>query len=454
MSAPSVSSLGIGTGVDLQNMLSKIMEAERAPLRAVDGRINTTNSRISLFGSLNAKLDTLKSAAETLAFPSRLSAIKANSSDTASVTATAAFNATAGIYQTRVTQLAAAQKSFTNEYAANTTFSAGELKFNVGTNPEATINIADAATLADVAASINSANIGVRATVVTTSSDTQRMVMTGQTTGNGNGFTLTSTAAPSGGQASLAAFDTTPGLARSNAQNALMTVDGIEVRSSTNTFSSAISGLTLTAVKVQTESSTVTVQNDPEAIVKAVQAFVDAYNDVATLIRDNSNYNAATKTAGAFNGDNAARSVINFLGNARTSLPAALSGAPLQSLASIGIQIQQDGKLRLDSGKLTQEISKSTTAVSNVIQAYGKQFADSVTNMQSQDGVVGNRVNSLKNALTRFNENREAVQNRMELIEKRYRSQFTALDKFVNSMQTTSGYLGQQLAALTNSSSR
>lgn len=454
MSTTSVSSLGIGTGVDLQNMLTKIMEAERTPLKALDSKITSTNSKISLFGSLNAKLDALKSAAETLAYPSRMSAVKASSSDTASLTATAAFNATVGMYETRVTQLAYAQKSFSAEYATGTTFSAGELKFTVGSNPETTVNVADGATLSDVAASINNAKIGVRATVVTTSSGAQRMVMTGDATGAGKGFTLTSTATASGAQASLADFDTTtPGLARTNAQNALMTVDGIEVSSSTNTFTGAVTGLTLTAVAVQTQSSTVTVKNDPDTIVNAAKAFVEAFNEVAKLIKDNASYNASTKTAGGFNGDNVTRSVLSMLGNVRTSIPTSLSGATLQSLSSIGIQIQQDGKLKLDTSKLTAEISNAPAAVTSVLQAYGTKYAETVTSMQSTTGIVGNRISSLKNTLTRFNENRESLELRMELVEKRYRAQFTALDKYVSSMQTTSGYLGQQLATLSASSS-
>ena len=62
---PTTTSLGVGAGLDLQSMLTKLMDAERAPLRALDSKITATNTKISLYGTLKSKLDAFKSAAET-----------------------------------------------------------------------------------------------------------------------------------------------------------------------------------------------------------------------------------------------------------------------------------------------------------------------------------------------------------------------------------------------------
>ena len=75
------SSLGVGAGVDLQSILTKLMAVERAPIDALNTKITSTNSTISLYGSLKSKLDSLASAADTLRFPSRLSALSATSAD-------------------------------------------------------------------------------------------------------------------------------------------------------------------------------------------------------------------------------------------------------------------------------------------------------------------------------------------------------------------------------------
>jgi len=454
----SVSSLGIGTGVDLQNMLSKILAAERAPISRIDAQISSAKSKISVYGTLNSKLDSLKTAAETWEFPSRLSAVSASSSEASVLSASAGFNAAIGSYAMEVTQLASAQKSYSEAYAAGTTFGAGNIEITVGTGTAVTVPVNEGATLLEVSASINNAKAGVTATVVTTGDGSQRMILTGERTGAGNGFSLTSSSTPLGGgqpllavaemdETEIAAANALDGLMRSSAKDAMMKIDGIQVTSSTNTFASAIEGLSLTAAKEG--SSTVTVQNDKAKITSAVQAFVDGYNGVASTIKSNSSYDAATKTGQAFSGDSAARSVLSVLGSIRTTVPGELSSANLKALYDIGITIQQSGQLTLDTTKLEKAINDSPNDVTNLMQAFGKEFSTAITNLQNTDGVIGSRVASLNSSVSRFNISKENMEARIELVEKRYRAQFTALDKYVNSMQTTSGYLGQQLAMFT-----
>lgn len=452
----SVSSLGIGTGVDLQNMLTKILAAERAPITRIDAQISSAKSKISVYGTLNSKLDSLKTAAETWQFPSRLSAVGATSSDTKVLTASASFNAAVGSYTMEVTQLASAQKSYSDAYAAGTTFAAGNIEISVGGGSPINIAIDAGSTLTQVSAQINGAKAGITATVVTTGDGSQRMILSGDKPGTANSFTLTSTAVPSSGQplevavmndADIAIANAADGLMRSSAKDAAMKIDGIAVTSSTNTFSTAIQGLTLTAASLGT--SNITVKTDTAKITSAVQAFVDGYNEVAKVIKSNSSYDAATKTGQALSGDSAARSVMSALGSARNTVPAELSGANLTALHQIGITIQQSGELKLDAAKLEKAISETPNDVTNLMQAFGKEFASTITNLQSSSGTIGNRISSLNDSVSRFNVSKESMEVRISLVEKRYRAQFTALDKYVNSMQTTSGYLGQQLAMFT-----
>lgn len=443
----TTSSLGIGTGVDLQSMLTSIINAERAPIRALDTKIAATNSKISLYGTLKSKLDALKTAADTLQFPSRLSALSATSSETTVLTASANYTAAVGSYGMEVTQLAGNQKNFTTAYTAGSTFGPGDINFTVGGAAAATITLTGAASsLQDVSAAINNAKVGVTATVITDDTGKQRMILTGDKSGASNTFSMTSTLTASGSQASLASFDTTTvGLNRTLAQDAKMKVDGIIISSTTNTFSN-IGGLTLTAVKLGT--SNVTVQNDSTKITTAAQAFVDSYNAVVTLIKSNSSYNATTKVAQAFSGDNATRSVLTTLGSARTTVPADLSSANLKTLSSIGIVIQQTGLLSLDSAAINTAVNTSPSDVVSALNAYGKAFSDQVTSMLASSGMVTTRVNSLDTSVRHFQESQDKLEVRVALVEKRYRAQFTALDKLVSSMQTTSSYLTQQIAQL------
>jgi len=440
----TTSSLGIGTGVDLQGMLKSIMSAERAPITALDTKITAANSKISVFGTLKSKLDTLQSAAETLQFPSRLSAVTAESSDSSVLGSSAAFTATPGSYQAVVTQLAKAQKNVSTGYGTSTTFGPGNLDFTVGGTPAASITFEAGMTLEQVSTRINGAKIGVTATLINTSDGNQRMVLTSDKSGASNGFSLEATSLlPATSGIGLTTFD---GGYAQVAQDAKMTLDGLEISSSTNTFASSVSGLTLTAVKEGT--STITVKNDESKITSAVQAFVDAYNAVTTTIKTNSTYNAATKTAQAFSGEASIRSVQNGLSDTRTLIPPELSTGNITKLSDLGISVQQTGLLTLDKAKLTAAIGTSASAVTNALSAYGKSFSEKIAGMLDSGGVFTNRVSSLNSSVTRFKDNQANLEVRVALVEKRYRAQFTALDKLVSSMQSTSSYLTQQLASL------
>lgn len=447
----SVSSLGVGSGLDLESMVTKLMSAERAPIDALTTKITSAQTKISLFGTLSTKLSALQTAADTLQFPSRLAATKATSGDTSIVTATSAFGATAGTYGIEVTQLASAQKSFTQEYTAGTTFAPGSLSFTVAGTPAASIDLNEVGktsyTLDEVRDKINAAKIGVTATVVNTSSGGQRMILTSDNSGATNGFSLTSGLTASGGQANLdgANFDTTTlGLARASAQNGLIKIDGVEVSSATNVFTN-IAGLSITASKVSTPgvATSLKVETDNDKVVSAVKALVDAYNGIASTIKSNSAYNSATKTAQPLNGDFAARTISSGLSGTLTTVPAELASATYKTLSELGVSITQTGQLTLDETKLRQALSKSPSDTLTTLQAYGKAFSDSAGGILSSEGVLTKRVSSLNDAVKIYKDNQASLEVRMVAIEKRFRAQFTAMDKLVAQFKSTSSQLTQ-----------
>lgn len=441
----TTSSLGVGSGLDLQTMLTKLMDAERAPIRALDTKITATNSKISLYGTLKSNLDAFRTSALTLEFSSRLSAMTATSSDTSVVGTSAAFTASAGSYAVEVTQLATAQKNVSMGYVTGTTFSGGAIDFTVAGVAAPTITLDPGSyTLQEVSTRINDAAVGVTATVINAAGGEQRLILTSNQTGAANTFSFASTLTPSAAQASLATADPTKG---TTAQDATMTLDGIAVSSSSNQFTSVVTGLTFTAAKLGT--STVSVQNDNAKITAAVQSFVDSYNAVATTIKSNSSYDAATKTAQGFNGDSSARAVLDSLGTARTTVPPALSAATFKTLSELGVTIQQTGLLSLDSSQLATAVATSSTEVIKTLNAYGNTFREAVDTMQNSGGVVSARVQSMKDAIKSFQSNQTTLEYRITLIEKRYRTQFSALDGLVSQMNALSSRLSQTFTAMT-----
>lgn len=456
------SSLGVGTGVDLQNLLTKIMDAERAPVRQLESRITATNTKISSYGTLKSKLDALKTASDTLRFESSLVAKNASSSDASVLTATAGASALNGSYSLEVTQLASVQKSFSSAFNANQTFGAGTLTFSINNNPTAGITIADGSTLQQVGAQINAANVGVKATVIAGADGSQRMVFTSDKTGADQSFTLNSTVpavTPFGGGAavSLGTFDeTTTGLARKIASDASVKIDGIAVNSTSNTFENALPGVSFTVTKASTVDtpavSTLNVSNNDDKIVAAVQAFVDAYNAVSTNVTQNTGYDSVTKTGKAFSGDFAVRSVMDGLNNARLTEPAGVASSSFKTLNDLGISIQQSGALSLDTTKLKEKLAAAPGDVVKTLNAYGESFSSTLSSTLSTGGAFASRVAGLDSSVKRYQDSISALEVRLAQTERRYRAQFTALDKYVSSMQSTGSYLTQQLASLQKSS--
>lgn len=447
----ATSSLGIGSGIDLNSMLSKLIALEQQPVTAMDTKISVATTKISAYGKLKTALANLQTAAVKLATPSKLAAYTATSSDATIATATTASNASPGTYAINVTQLAKAQKSFSTPFASATAFGQGSLDFTVNGTPHS-ISLTDQASYSinDLRAKINTANIGVTAAVVSgTGGD--RLVLSGTSEGSAGAFTLAVTSGDANLNA-LVPFDTDVALATTVAQDATFTIDGVAGTSSTNTISTAVNGLTLNFLK--TGTTNLTVKSDTSTVVASVQAFVDSYNAVSTLIKSNTAYDATTKTAQPLNAEASVRTIQGLLNAARTTTPTALSSATYKTLSQLGISATTGGGLTFDSSKLTSAIGTSFSDAQTTLGAYGAAFDSTLTdilNVSGTDanrGIIENRLNGLSMSVKNFTDSKAVLQLRIDAVEKRYRAQFTALDTMVSSMQTTSSYLTQQLARL------
>ena len=84
--------------------------------------------------------------------------------------------------------------------------------------------------------------------------------------------------------------------------------------------------------------------------------------------------------------------------------------------------------------------------------SFSKGFAFELTNLAAsftgKGSLLTSKTDGLNVTLKAVNTQKDQFNSRLEGIEKRYRAQFTALDTALMSMQSTSAYLTQQLAAL------
>ncbi|KAB2925416.1 MAG: flagellar filament capping protein FliD [Dechloromonas sp.] len=448
MASGSISSLGIGSGLDANSIVTKLMALEEMPLTALKAKNSTYSAKLSSYGQLKSALSTLQTAANALADPNKLAGYSVSASDSTIAQAQASFFASAGSYSVEVLSLASAQKRYTNTaYASSTVFGSGSLLFNVdGVDKEVELT-GGSNSLTDIRAAINAANIGVTASIISGDAG-DRLVLSGTTSGSAGAFTLTVDSADANLQ-SLASFNLAHPF-NTDAQDAQVRIDGELVTSSSNTLTTAVTGLTLTLSKVGTTQ--LTVARDTSKTTEAVNAFVKAFNDAVTRMKADSTYDTTTKTGKPLNAESTVRTVMQMLNEARIKTPASLVGSPYETLSSLGISIQKDGLLAVDSSKLQTAISSSSSDVMKTLGAYGEAFSTTLEQAIGSNGLIANRVDGINRSVRLLQADQERLELRLDSIEKRYRAQFTALDTLVASLQTTGSYLTQQLAALNNNS--
>lgn len=445
MATGSISSLGIGSGLDSNSIVSQLMAIERQPLTALNQKESSYSAKISALGTIKSKLTDLQTAAKTLGDPNKLAAFAATAGDSDVLSASAGTFAKNGSYAVEVVQLAKAQKSFSSIQAGGTSYGAGTLSFTINGSTQDVTLASGGNSLQDVANAINDAGIDVRATVVTGDAGS-RLVLTAKNTGTDNAFSLS----VSGGDANLTGLASFDG-AHPNATaalNSIITVEGETVTSQSNTVTSAVANVTITAKAVGT--STLDVARDSTGIETAVKAFVDAYNSLRNDISAKTAYNSETKVAEPLNGDATIRTLLGKMRDTLGNVPSAVAGTSNQYLYSLGVSFAQDGTLTLDTTKLSNAVATDFDGVVASLGAYGAAVDTMATAFTAADGLIDNRVSGIESSVASIDDQRERLERQLTLTEARLRAQFTALDTLVASLNTTSTYLTQQLESLSN----
>jgi flagellar hook-associated protein 2 len=156
------------------------------------------------------------------------------------------------------------------------------------------------------------------------------------------------------------------------AQDAMLTIDGLPVKKSSNSISDVISGVTLTLTKTNAGTpATVTVARDTASVVSAVNKFVSAYNAISKTFKDASAYDPTTQTAAILNGDSSIRGAQAKL-RAVLSAPVAGGYGQFSRLSEVGVSFQKDGTLAVDSAKLSKALESNFNDVAGLFAAAGK----------------------------------------------------------------------------------
>lgn len=397
-----ISSAGIGSGLDVEAIVSGLMNVEKKPLNAVAKQKTTYQSEISAYGSLKSALSTFQTSVSALSSVAKFNAQTVTSANTSVFSATSDGSATIGDYAVTVSQLAKSQKlalggfantsdvvgtgtltisfgTFTPEVVEPPTpsvFSPNAAKTDVTITIDSTNN-----TLAGVRDAINATNSSVSATIVNDGAG-NRLVITSKDTGEVNSLKISVTDDDANhldavGLSQLAYDPTASAGAGKNltqvqvAKDAMLEVDGIAVVKSSNTITDMIEGVTLSLLTTSAGNAVnLGVASNQEAVKTSVTAFVDAFNKLDTTLRNLTKFDEAGKASGTLLGDATARNVINQIRAVMTS--AVANGSTLNSLSQIGVSFQRTGQLALDATKLTSAITNNFGDIASLFAATAK----------------------------------------------------------------------------------
>jgi flagellar hook-associated protein 2 len=368
-----------GQGFDVATTVAQIQAASSAIENPWNSQLTALQAQDTVFTSLGTDLSTLTSSIQALTdFEGVFSEKEGSSSDSNTVALTsAATTATAGSHTILVSQLATTSSSVSGTIAnANDTLS-GSVVISVDGKSQPPIS-ADGDTLSQLAAAINSAGVGVTASVLT---DT-----------NGSRLSLVSSASGAAGQLDLSASSLSDsgnslGFTTQAGTDGSITVDGATLDVSSNTVTDAIPGVTLQLLAKSTGTTPVQIEitNDNTDVETAVNNFVQAYNKVANDL--------TAQTGNDASGNPEPLSGTTLLSQLQTSLSGALfsgkGSGSINSLDQLGIEVESgtSGTLTLNSDTLENALNSNFADVTGFFQntgSFGQNFASTLNNLGTQ----------------------------------------------------------------------
>ncbi len=369
--------LGLNQGLNVQQTVAALVTAAEEPEQPLKNEEQFYTSQQSAISNINTLLGNLQTAVLALQDPlGGLSATTATSSDTGVLTGSTTTGATPGNHTITVTSLATTSTYDTNPLASSTTaISPGSFSIQVGAGTPVVVNVNSGnnnTTLDSLAAYINSQNDGVSASVITDVNGA-RLGLVSSTSGAPGDLTV------SGNTTSLVFNKTVTGA------NSSINVDGVPLNTSSNTVTGAIPDVTLDLTGTSASPVTLTVGADANQASTTVNNFVSAYNAVIQAVNAQFVYTQGATSQPPLLSDSTLQSVQQSLYN---DVNYSMSGnGSYNTLASLGVNLQQDGTLQVDSGTLTAAIGANPAAVQNFFQqstggnGYAINFGNDLMNM-------------------------------------------------------------------------
>lgn len=443
-----ISSLGAGSGLDLDSLVQRLVAAERQPTETRLARNEARfQSQLSAIGTIKGALSALRDASQSLGRGSGLNARTVTSSNPEVFTASATPGLAPSSFGVEVVSLATANKVASNPVsAASTPVGTGTLTLSAGDNSFSIEVEEGSATLANIRDAINRApdNTGISAAVLNEDGGS-RLVLTARDTGAANTISI----AAAGGDGGLSALTTTTELQA--ASDAVVRVDTFTFSSPSNRVDGVIEGLTLNLVKADPGNvATVTIAEDRSAAVEKVRGLVERLNAFTAATGRVASFNADTGQAGPLLGDATLRGIGTRIQQILGAQVGA-AGAAFNSLPALGITTNEAGRLQLDESALNRALEQRPDVLTSVLggsDGIATRLGNYLGEVLGSNSVIASREAGLRTSLDSISDQREALDRRLESVRARFVTQFAALDGLVAQLSQTGDFLQQQLSNL------
>jgi flagellar hook-associated protein 2 len=440
---------GLVSGLSTTDLISQLMKVEAAPQDSLKAKVTVQEKKTTALQAVNAKLAGLTTAATALTSSDAFNSVKTKSSST-TVAASATAGAATGSITFDVTKIAAAQVMTISVPDAGDFADGSGVQLTVGSGTPTTVPVTTN-TPQGVADAINNANLGVKATVVTTDTGT-RLQLTGTKSGTDNAFTVSGL---NGAQNTL-----------TDAANGQLTVGnpattGYTVSSQSNTFTGLMNGVSITVSKVES-GVTVAATSDADALADKMQALVDNVNGIVGDITAKTAYDATTKTAQPLSGNSMIRAIPDMLQGAVAS-----GQTGYGSFKQLGVELNRDGTMKFDRdaflkafaadpAKVQAAVFTKPVAASDGPPAVAAQEASGLAAALLSAGRTGDKnitsaVTSGADLVKDLNSQIDSWDLRLATHKEALSLQFTNLETALSKLKNQSSWLAGQLSSLSSS---
>ena len=375
----NISFSGLGSGIDFNLVRDAIIASRSRSITVLQNKVGTFNQRIEGLKELNVGLAGLISASEALTDRTLGFGRATNTSAAAIATAQSEASTTLGAYDLNITRLASTLTQTSRSYATEDTAvlagaaTTATFELRTGGSAEGTEITIDSTnnTLAGLRDAINAADAGVTATIIDVQGDgsSNQLVLTSDETGSAGRVELFETTA-TGTLADLNVSTVNPSGGNFADLDAEFSINNLTINRSSNVVSDAINGVTFTLKDIGTATVSVTESSEIENKLKS---FIIAYNAAQGFIGAQYQTDATGRPTGVLAGESTTRSVQRQLRDVvRTT--SENNGGNLTNLFELGVEIDENGLLELNTAVLNERLADSSEDVRSLL--YGKTESD------------------------------------------------------------------------------